>query len=114
MNPAREVKTERFSRTEGKTPTFVAGEVQKLLCVIETSTHTAFAIARSAWGPCLHFRPDRRRRESPKSVLETIFLQCHARGIKDFPVLPFLRPGFLRLVEADETKTAIGDTEISS
>jgi hypothetical protein len=23
MNPAREVKTERFSRTEGKTPTFV-------------------------------------------------------------------------------------------
>jgi site-specific recombinase XerC len=24
MNPAREVKTERFSRTEGKTPAFVA------------------------------------------------------------------------------------------
>jgi integrase/recombinase XerC len=40
MNPAREVKTERFSRTEGKTPTFVEGEVQKLLDVIETSTHT--------------------------------------------------------------------------
>src|SRR6201997_5643347 len=40
MNPAREVKTERFSRTEGKTPAFVAGEVQKLLGVIETSTHT--------------------------------------------------------------------------
>jgi site-specific recombinase XerD len=31
MNPAREVKTERFSRTEGKTPAFVDGEVQKLL-----------------------------------------------------------------------------------
>ncbi len=31
MNPAREVKTERFSRTEGKTPAFVEGEVQKLL-----------------------------------------------------------------------------------
>jgi site-specific recombinase XerC len=25
MNPAREVKTERFSRTEGKTPAFVEG-----------------------------------------------------------------------------------------
>jgi site-specific recombinase XerD len=40
MNPAREVKTERFSRIEGKTPAFVEGEVQKLLGVIETSTHT--------------------------------------------------------------------------
>jgi site-specific recombinase XerC len=40
MNPAREVKTERFSRTEGKTPAFVEGEVQKLLEAIETSTHT--------------------------------------------------------------------------
>ena len=40
MNPAREVKTERFSRTEGKTPAFVEGEVQKLLGAIDTSTHT--------------------------------------------------------------------------
>jgi integrase/recombinase XerC len=40
INPAREVKTERFSRTEGKTPAFVEGEVQKLLGVIEASTHT--------------------------------------------------------------------------
>src|SRR6202795_3875833 len=40
MNPAREVKTERFSRTEGKTPAFVDGEVQKLLDAVETSTHT--------------------------------------------------------------------------
>jgi site-specific recombinase XerD len=40
MNPAREVKTERFSRTEGKTPAFVEGEVQRLLGVIETATHT--------------------------------------------------------------------------
>jgi len=40
MNPAREVKTERFSRTEGKTPAFVEGEIQKLLGAIETSTHT--------------------------------------------------------------------------
>src|SRR5438132_11272778 len=40
MNPAREVKTERFSRTEGKTPAFVEGGVQRLPGVIETSTHT--------------------------------------------------------------------------
>src|SRR6202049_1440716 len=40
MNPAREVKTEKFSRTEGKTPAFVEGEVQQLLDVIEASTHT--------------------------------------------------------------------------
>jgi len=46
MNPAREVKTERFSRTEGKTPAFVEGEVQTLLNAVETSTHTpACAIA---------------------------------------------------------------------
>jgi site-specific recombinase XerD len=40
MNPAREVKTERFSRAEGKTQAFVEGEVQTLLEAIETSTHT--------------------------------------------------------------------------
>src|ERR1700751_5337017 len=40
MNPAREVKTERFSRTEGKTPAFVEGEVQRLLNAVATSTHT--------------------------------------------------------------------------
>jgi site-specific recombinase XerD len=40
MNPAREVKTERFSRTEGKTPAFVEGEVQKLLNTVGISTHT--------------------------------------------------------------------------
>src|SRR5467141_1578066 len=40
MNSAREVKTERFSRTEGKTPAFVEGEVQKLLNAVEISTHT--------------------------------------------------------------------------
>jgi hypothetical protein len=39
MNPAREVKTERFSWTEGKTPAFVEGEVQKLLSALDTSTH---------------------------------------------------------------------------
>jgi site-specific recombinase XerD len=40
MNPAREVKTERFSRTEGKKPAFVEREVQTLLNAVETSTHT--------------------------------------------------------------------------
>jgi hypothetical protein len=46
MNPAREVKTERFSRAEGKTPAFVEGEVQKLLGAIETTARTrASAIA---------------------------------------------------------------------
>jgi site-specific recombinase XerD len=40
MNPAREVKTERFSRAEGKTPAFVEGEVQRLLGAIDASTHT--------------------------------------------------------------------------
>src|SRR6202158_2375186 len=40
MNPAREVKTEKFSRTEGKTPAFVDGGGQRLLDAVETTTHT--------------------------------------------------------------------------
>src|ERR1700687_6364056 len=40
MNPAREVKTERFSRTECKSPAFVDGGGQRLLDAVETSTHT--------------------------------------------------------------------------
>jgi hypothetical protein len=31
VNPAREVKTEKFSRTEGKTPAFDTDQVQKAL-----------------------------------------------------------------------------------
>ena len=50
---AREVKTERFSRTEGKTPAF-EGEVQK----------TFGRLTPSPRNPCPHFRPDGRRRES--------------------------------------------------
>src|ERR1700750_1052530 len=42
MNPAREVKTERFSRTEGKTPAFCEGEVQKLLNGVDAFTHAVF------------------------------------------------------------------------
>ena len=34
------IRTERVSRTEGKTPAFVEGEVQKLLNAIETYTYT--------------------------------------------------------------------------
>ena len=37
MNPAREVKTPKFSRTEGKTPAPSAEEVQKLIDSIDTS-----------------------------------------------------------------------------
>jgi hypothetical protein len=37
MNPAREVKTEKFSRDEGKTPAFETDQVQKVLDKIDTS-----------------------------------------------------------------------------
>ena len=37
INPAWEVKTPRFSRTEGKTPAFSTEEVQKVLASIDTS-----------------------------------------------------------------------------
>jgi site-specific recombinase XerC len=39
MNLAREVKTEKFSRTQGKPPAFVEGKVQKLLNAVQASTH---------------------------------------------------------------------------
>ena len=37
MNPAREVKTKKFSRTEGKTPAFAPEQVRTLLKSIDTS-----------------------------------------------------------------------------
>jgi integrase/recombinase XerD len=37
INPAREVKTPKFSRTEGKTPAFSAEQVRALLDSIDTS-----------------------------------------------------------------------------
>jgi site-specific recombinase XerD len=37
INPAREVKTPKFSRTEGKTPAFSTEEVQRLLKSVDTS-----------------------------------------------------------------------------
>jgi site-specific recombinase XerD len=65
MNPAREVKTERFSRTKGKTPAFVEGEVQKLLNAVEASSHTGLRdrALLATLASCLHFRPDRLRGE---------------------------------------------------
>jgi site-specific recombinase XerD len=45
MNPAREVKTERCSRTEGKTPAFVDGEVQRLITRLRHPRTPACAIA---------------------------------------------------------------------
>ena len=77
MNPAREVKTERFSRTEGKTPALVDGEVQRLLDAIEASTHTGLR-DRALLGVLAYtFAPDRRRRELEGrrllSFRETVF-----------------------------------------
>jgi hypothetical protein len=75
MNPAREVKTERFSRTEGKTPAFVVSSEASG----SDRDHHAHRPprSRSARGPCLHFRPDRRRREPEGrrllSFRETVF-----------------------------------------
>jgi integrase/recombinase XerC len=40
MNPAREVKTERFSRTEGKTPAFCRRRGSEASRAVETPTHT--------------------------------------------------------------------------
>ena len=42
MNPAREVKTEKFSRSEGKTPAFETDQVQKVLDKIDTSNEVGF------------------------------------------------------------------------
>ena len=36
MNPTQEGKTEKFSRTEGKTPAFDTDQVQKVLDKIDT------------------------------------------------------------------------------
>jgi len=78
MNPARKVKTEKFSRTEGKTPAFVEGEVRTLLNAVEMSTHTGLR-DRALLGTILwlDFRPDRRRREPESrrilSLRETVF-----------------------------------------
>ena len=48
MNPAREVKTEKFSRTEGKTPAFDTEQVQKFLDEIDTSNEVGPSRSRFA------------------------------------------------------------------
>jgi hypothetical protein len=87
MNPARELKTERHSRTEGKKPAFVDGEVQKLLNVNRDLHAHGVARPRSARGPCLHLRPDRRRLEPEGrrllSVRETFLLRFREKGGKE-------------------------------
>jgi hypothetical protein len=77
MNPAREVKTERFSRAEGKTPAFVDSEVQKAFGR-DRDIHAHWPPrSRPARHSRLHLRPDRCRRESEGrrllSVWETVF-----------------------------------------
>ena len=44
IDPAREVKTPKFSRTEGKTPAFSTEEVQKVLSSSIPVTSSAFGI----------------------------------------------------------------------
>jgi hypothetical protein len=57
MNPAREVKTEKFSRTEGKTPAFDTAQVQtswiKLTRVTNSAGFLAFILnfLTITWGP---------------------------------------------------------------
>jgi site-specific recombinase XerD len=76
MNPGREVKTEKFLRTEGKTPAFAEGDVQRLLDAIETFTHTGLR-DRALLDTLAYTLPDRRRREPQSRRLlpqrETVF-----------------------------------------
>jgi hypothetical protein len=58
MNPAREVKTEKFSRSEGKTPAFETDQVQKVLDKIDTSNEVGLR-SRSAGYVSVHFCADR-------------------------------------------------------
>ena len=123
MNPAREVKTERFSRTEGKTPAFVDGEVQKLLDTVEISTHTglrdrallatlAYTFARIGsvvnlkvedYYPCgkrflLRFKEKRRQRERATrhhKLEEMLDQYLKASGLEKEPESP-LFPAALR------------------
>jgi hypothetical protein len=60
LNPAREVKTEKFSRTKGKTPAFDSEQVQKVLDKIDTSNE-ACVIALCLG--LLHFGADQSGRE---------------------------------------------------
>ena len=65
MNPAREVKTPKFSRTEGKTPAPSAEEVQKLINSIDTSNVVGLRVQSHSRCASLHVRANRRGRVSP-------------------------------------------------
>ena len=73
MNPAREVKTERFSRTEGKTPAFIDGEVHKLLDAVVF--HTSVGNPKAG---------NRRPPEFPGSSQETVsrLPSCYGEPIR--------------------------------
>ena len=73
MNPAREVKTEKFSRTEGKTPAFNTEQVQKVLDKIDKSV---FAIAL-CWVRCL-----RRLSVEPCRAIERAYSDLKAFSMK--------------------------------
>ena len=109
MNPAREVKTERFSRTEGKTPAFVDGEVQKLLDTVDASTHTglrdrallgvlAYTFARIGAVVNLKVEALKRKAAKRKSFPCTISSRSSSTSILKQPAwiksqaLPFFRP----------------------
>jgi hypothetical protein len=63
MNPAREVKTEKFSRTEGKTPAFDTDQVQKVLDKIDTSNEVGLHDRALLGTLSVHFCPDWSGRE---------------------------------------------------
>jgi hypothetical protein len=63
MNPAREVKTEKFYRAEGKTPAFDTEQVQKVLDKIDTSNEVGLRDRALLGTLALHFCADRSGRE---------------------------------------------------
>jgi site-specific recombinase XerC len=108
MNPALEVKTERFSRIEGKTPAFVEGVVEKLLDAIETFTHTglrdrallgvlAYTFARIGAVVNLRSKTNGKEKELPvHHKLEEILDQyLKASGLREGAAVSFV-PGLYR------------------
>jgi site-specific recombinase XerD len=105
MNPARGVKTERFSRIEGKTPAFVEGEVEKLLDAIETFTHTglrdrallgvlAYTFARIGAVVNLRSKTNGKEKELPvhHKLEELLDQYLKASGLEKEPGSPLFPP----------------------
>jgi hypothetical protein len=76
MNPAREVKTEKFSRTEGKTPAFDTEQVQRSWIKLTRAPKSAFAIAL-CWVRCL-----RRLSVEPCRAIERAYSDLKAFSMK--------------------------------